>query len=155
MKGKSMHKLNKDKIFCDISDGVAIIINSTTGVYYSINVFGSMVFERIVGGYSRDGTLTLLKNIPNIPTNIDEKLDHFIDELLREDIIISVSDQEIVERTIPINSAAIDADIAAEGDFEMILTEYSDVQAMLVADPIHDVEDWEGWSPNIQEEDCA
>ncbi|MDR3180171.1 MAG: glycosyltransferase family 8 protein [Holosporaceae bacterium] len=143
-----MYKLNEEKVFCDITDGVAIIINFITGVYYSINVFGSMVFERIIGGYSRDEILTLLKNIPNIPTNIDEKLDHFINELLLIGIIIANSEEST---DISKSGISIDAAIAAEDDFEMTITEYSDIQAMLIADPIHDVEDWEGWSPALSQ----
>jgi hypothetical protein len=147
-----MYKLNEENFFCDITDGTAIIINSLTGVYYSINVFGSMVFERIIAGYSQDEILTLLKNIPNIPSNIDEKLDYFINELLQENII-TVSNEETAK--LVLIDASIDADIAAESDFEMILTEYSDIQALLIADPIHDVEDWDGWSPDMEKEECA
>ncbi|MDR2794508.1 MAG: hypothetical protein LBB12_01885 [Holosporaceae bacterium] len=144
-----MYKLNEEKIFCDISDGIAIIINYLTGVYYSINIFGSMVFEKIIDGYSRDEILTLLKNIPNIPPNIDEKFDRFMDELLLADIIIVSNEKKV---NVSISNININASIAAEDDFEMKLTEYSDIQAMLIADPIHDVEDWEGWSPALPQE---
>jgi hypothetical protein len=39
------YKLNEDKMFADIADGVAIIINGETGIYYGMNEFGTSIFE--------------------------------------------------------------------------------------------------------------
>ena len=42
------YKLNEDKMFADITDGIAIVINSETGTYYGMNSYGSNVYENIV-----------------------------------------------------------------------------------------------------------
>ena len=39
------YALNESKMFMDIEDGVAIIINSETGIYYGFNAFGTSVLN--------------------------------------------------------------------------------------------------------------
>ena len=38
------YTLNNDKMFVDITDGIAIVINSETGIYYGMNALGTNVF---------------------------------------------------------------------------------------------------------------
>ena len=51
-------------------------------------------------------------------------------------------------------------DIAKEDNFELVIKEYNDAQELLLADPIHEVKEEEGWSPeksslNKDQEDVA
>ena len=39
------YKLNEEKMFADISDNIAIIINTQTGIYYGLNCLATLVFE--------------------------------------------------------------------------------------------------------------
>ena len=48
------YQLNENKMFADITDGIAIIINSETGIYYGMNAFGTQVYENIAQGVSTD-----------------------------------------------------------------------------------------------------
>ncbi|GHU10526.1 hypothetical protein FACS189449_00150 [Alphaproteobacteria bacterium] len=139
-----VYKLNEERMFCDITDGIAIIIDSETGIYYSISAFGIMVFEKIIDGYSDTNIAIALVNIPNIPSDIEDKFKQFTNELLGEEIIIKAKDGENIGEVI------LDATVIAEGDFELKISSYSDVQEMLIADPIHDVGP-EGWSPTLME----
>ena len=43
-----MYKLNESKMFADVTNNVAIIINSETGIYYGINNCGSIIFQNII-----------------------------------------------------------------------------------------------------------
>ena len=36
----AVYVLNDAKMFSDIADGIAIVINSETGIYYGMNGFG-------------------------------------------------------------------------------------------------------------------
>ena len=44
--------LNDDRMFADVTDGIAIIINSETGIYYGLNGLGTSVYENLVNGAS-------------------------------------------------------------------------------------------------------
>ena len=41
------YQLNEDKMFADITDNVAIVINSETGIYYGMNALATVVFENM------------------------------------------------------------------------------------------------------------
>ena len=45
--------LNEEKMFADVTDGIAIIINSETGIYYGLNGFGTAVYENLMNGSTK------------------------------------------------------------------------------------------------------
>ena len=49
--------LNDEKMFADITDGIAIIINSETGIYYGMNALGTAVYENLINGASTESIL--------------------------------------------------------------------------------------------------
>ena len=46
------YALNEAKMFADITDGIAISINSETGIYYGANTQGTAVVEQLFKGAS-------------------------------------------------------------------------------------------------------
>ena len=140
-----MYKLNESKMFADVTNNVAIIINSETGIYYAINNCGSVVFQAILDGCSKQSIVENLKKIANCPADIEQKLNTFIKDLLQKEIIIDG------EQTT--NSTVFDEVAIIKDNFEMRVSEYADAQEMLLADPIHDVDEEEGWQPVFKEED--
>lgn len=147
------YKLNEEKMFADIADGVAIIINSESGIYYGMNGFGTVVFENLIKGASTQDILSQLKTIPNISADIEDKFNAFIHAIAEKELLI-ISD-EITK--IEVN---IDPKIAQSDEFALSISEYNDAQELLLADPIHEVKEEVGWSPektalNLDEEDVA
>ena len=47
-----MYKLNDEKMFFDIADGQAVVINFTNGMYYGTSTLGSAILENLVKGAS-------------------------------------------------------------------------------------------------------
>ena len=45
-------KINDEKMFYDIADGQAIVINYLTGMYYGMSSLGSAVLDLILKGVS-------------------------------------------------------------------------------------------------------
>ena len=139
-----MYKLNESKMFADVTNNVAIIINSETGIYYALNSCGSVVFQAILDGCSTQSIADNLKKIENCPSDVDQKLKAFIDDLLEKEIIVEG------EQTSKIPN--FDEVVVKQDNFEMKVLEYADAQEMLLADPIHDVDEKEGWQPVFKEE---
>ena len=129
------YKLNEEKMFADITDGVAIVINIETGIYYGMNEFGTAVFEQLIEGVSKETILTALQKLPNVPTDIAEKLETFMKDLCDKELIVAGNEQ-ITECTFN-----------TPEDFSMTLSEYSDAQELLMADPIHEIKEDTGWTP--------
>ena len=45
-----MYQLNSAKMFYDMADNQAIVINHMTGMYYGFNALGSYVIDQLVAG---------------------------------------------------------------------------------------------------------
>lgn len=130
--------LNDEKMFADITDGIAIVINSETGIYYGMNALGSAVLENIINGASIENILKALKAMPNVPSDIEAKLNAFVDELKAKELVIEGGNGAA--------EANISAEAVADG-FDLTVDEYSDAQELLLADPIHEVKEDTGWTP--------
>lgn len=144
----SNYQLNETKMYADITDGIAIIINSETGIYYGMNAFGTQVYENIIQGVSTEKIWDKIKTCGTNEINFKE----FIDNLIEKEIIIPA----------PVfgAEAKFDESIAKEDNFVLEIKEYNDAQELLLADPIHEVKEDEGWSPektslNEDKEDVA
>lgn len=131
--------LNEDKMFSDIADGIAIVINSETGIYYGMNNFGTAVFENILAGASTEDLLAAIRSLPNAPQDVEANLSAFIEELMAFDILMAGEAS---------GTASLDADALGEDGFALVVQEYSDAQELLLADPIHEVKNETGWQPD-------
>ena len=133
------YALNDEKMFADVTDGIAIIINSETGIYYGLNGLGTIVYENLVNGATIEAISAKLKELAGDSVDIDGNLKLFIDTLLEKELIIEA----------PATNAevTIDETIAKEDDFIMTAKEYNDAQELLLADPIHEVKEETGWTP--------
>ena len=132
------YSLNDEKMFSDISDGMAIIINSETGVYYGLNMLGTEVYSNLVNGVSSEAVIKKLKTFTE---NAEEQFENFIDFLLKNEIMLT-SDEGNESA-----DAEIDENTAKECEYILKAEEYLDAQELLLADPIHEVKETEGWSP--------
>ena len=134
------YTLNEDKMFADITDGIAIIINSQTGIYYGMNEFSTSIFEKLISGCPDDEILNALKTLPNVPTDVlAKKLNAFISDLTTKELILETPAKTHI-------ACSFSPEICQEG-FDLSCDEYSDAQEMLMADPIHEVKEELGWSP--------
>ena len=131
--------LNEAKMFADITDGIAIVINSETGIYYGMNSFATNVYENIVAGAPVEKVLSAIKALAGAPAGIEDNFKMFIAAMLEKGILVE--------------SGAADADVninveaAEESEFALEFKEYSDAQELLLADPIHEVKEETGWTP--------
>ncbi len=129
------YQLNENKMFADITDGIAIIINSETGIYYGMNAFGTQVYENLANGVSTDKILEKVKSFGVSEDNFNA----FVDALLEKEILLSAYESG--------ENANIDEAVAKEDNLMLEIKEYNDAQELLLADPIHEVKEEEGWSP--------
>ncbi|MBR1775771.1 PqqD family protein [bacterium] len=141
-------RLNENKMFADVTDGIAIIINSETGIYYGMNAFGTQVYENLANGVSAENILEKIKSFGADEANFKA----FIDAMKEKEILLPAQDSGA--------EAELSEEIAKEDKYELILKEYNDAQELLLADPIHEVKEDEGWSPeksslNEDKEDVA
>ena len=131
--------LNEEKMFTDITDGTAIIINSESGIYYGLNKLATCIYEDLINGCSIKSIAESIKSIENVPLDIETRLDNFISRMIKFEIILGVNGEDI--------PANINPKVAQEDDFIISVEEYTDAQELLLADPIHEVKEDIGWTP--------
>jgi len=130
------YQLNDSKMFADITDGIAIIINSETGIYYGMNSFATNVYENIATGVDTDDILAVIKPLnPGIEANFKM----FIDAMVEKEILVEAPKSDA--------KPDIKTDLAKEDNLSLELKEYDDAQELLLADPIHEVKEETGWTP--------
>ena len=133
------YALNEAEMFADITDGTTIIINSMTGIYYGLNGFGTSIFENLLAGSSVEDILSAAKALPEAPQQMEACLDTFLHSLAEFRIILPAPEAS--------RPASLDEKAAAADCFKPECNEYRDVQELLYADPIHEVEEDKGWMP--------
>ena len=135
------YALNDSKMFSDIADGIAIVINSETGIYYGMNGLATVVFDALMSGADTAAVLAALKALPGAPADMDARLNGFVDKLKGFEIVMD-GDGNAAAVEVSIDPAAATAD-----DFALMVEEYNDAQELLLADPIHEVKEDTGWQP--------
>lgn len=131
--------LNEEKMFADISDGLAIVINSETGIYFGMNELGTSVFENIIAGASTEDILSSLQSLNGAPADIAKNMQAFIDDLTEKEILME-GDASSVAVSLSVTPASVE-------EFSLSVDAYDDAQELLLADPIHEVKEESGWTP--------
>ena len=129
------YRQNDEKMYTDITDGIAIIINSETGIYYGMNSFATEVYENLAKGISDEKIWEKIKSFGAD----EENFKMFLNSLLDKELIIVGEGND--------NVPEISEKTAKEDNLILELKEYNDAQELLLADPIHDVKEDKGWSP--------
>ena len=137
-----MYKLNEEKMFYDIADGQAVVINFETGMYYGTGTLGSAVLDNLVNGASYASVAAALHGADGCPADIDGKLAAFLDALLGKEILVEAEGE---------GGEASFAPAAFADGFEMAVDEFAEVQDLLLADPVHEVDVEKGW-PILKDE---
>ena len=134
------YKLNEPKMLADITEGTAIVINSVTGIYYGMNYFGTAIYENLLSGSTVDDIKEAVSALPGVPEDVEGKISSFIDKLISFEILVPVDGPST-------RAAVIDPVIAEADSFTPACKDYKDIQELLFADPIHEVDADEGWRP--------
>jgi len=125
---------NTQKIVSDLIDGEMMLLNMEAGHYYSLTGTGAALWESIRQGAERAGLLSALqKAFPAQDSQqITEDLDSFLKELVEEELVVECT--ECANGKPPF-----------EGEYAPPqLAKYSDLQDLLLLDPIHDADE-SGW----------
>jgi len=131
-----MYKLNEEKMFYDMAEGQAIVINFTTGMYYGTSSLGSAVLDAVIAGASEESILTAIQALPGCPADMENQLQDFFAKLVEKEVIVACEGSGA--------PCTIDAAALQDG-FVLSVDEFAEVQDLILADPVHDVDVEQGW----------
>ena len=139
-------KINVPKIVHETIDGETVILNLEKGNYYSLVGIGADIW----GFMENDATMgSVIEKISNNYQgergDIDIAINKFVSELMQEGLVILDNGKN------PENEESSHVQVQTglkenKPSFEIPkLNKYTDMQDLLLLDPIHDVDDKKGW----------
>lgn len=147
MKVNVQYSINRDKVIFEKFDYEIILINLENGNYFSIRQVAQIIWELIEKGLDRSSVISTIAKIYNTTFDkIEDDLTVYFEELLKESLI------DLTESTNKIfDSNVKDETIEKQNKpySKPVLEIYSDMQDLILLDPIHEVDDT-GW-PNIKD----
>ena len=139
-----MYSLNLPRMFYDMADNHAIIIDSSTGNYYMLNIIASKVFLYITRGATPSELSTVLSQVSGCPEDIQKRIEDFCTQLVNEEIL-NIAEWE------HFNGETDAGDFWFSEGTEFKIDKYADMADLIAADPIHDVDEAYGW-PVLKED---
>ena len=134
--------MNTPTVTHETIDGEAVIINLDSGNYYSLVDAGSFIWGLIEKGASASEVQNaILETYDGDATDVDRGVQHLLAQLQQENLIVPIDvagDIDFTKRVAASNGHA-------KPSFNPpSLNKYSDMQELLLLDPIHDVDE-AGW----------
>jgi Coenzyme PQQ synthesis protein D (PqqD) len=132
-------KVNAPHVSAESFDGEVMIVNLETGNYYSLTGVAAAAWQLIEKGCTQEALLDAMGLVYRGDSlAMREALDTFFDELLNEELVVEQAGEPAA---ITVPSA-----LAERPEFVApILEKYTDMQQLLLIDPIHEVNDAHGW----------
>ena len=130
--------INEPNIVADIFGDEAVLVNLESGIYFSLRDTASQLWFRMINGYSAAEIIKEFMEIYDAANEtIETQVQQFIKELVEKKLVfISASENcTLVDQSRPTPKLTFTAPV---------LETYSDMQEILLLDPVHDV-DKEGW----------
>jgi hypothetical protein len=133
---EARYEVNKPEVVDESVDGEVLIVHLGTGAYFSARGAGDVAWQLIASGATSETVASVL-GAKDGGAATCEGVDGFVGRLLEEGLIRP--------RTAEPKPAPVFATVPAG---EPLLEKFTDMQDLLLLDPIHDVEE-EGW-PNAK-----
>jgi hypothetical protein len=124
-------------VVSEVIDGEAIIMDLRSGNYFSADGAGALVWEALAQGCGRSAILSWAEAAFDAPADaVASGVDAFIAQLVEHGLI---------EASETVNGAVVPPNAVARRPFAAPTLEvYTDMQDLLLLDPIHDVDE-AGW----------
>jgi len=133
------YQVNAPKVVYEDFEDETVLINLDSGNYYSFSESGALIWGRIVSGESIAFVIEYLQERFADAADIALSVEDFVRELVEENLIVKNSSGKAK------NIKQAKAQIPSLARFEKpVLQKYSDMQDLLLLDPIHEVDE-AGW----------
>jgi Coenzyme PQQ synthesis protein D (PqqD) len=132
-------RINTPTVTHETIDGEAVIINLDSGNYYSLVEAGSLIWAIVERGASASEVQDLVQqSYEGDATDIDQGVQELLAQLQQESLIVPIDGAPAADLTGLHNGHGKPSFKAP------LLNKFSDMQELLLLDPIHDVDD-AGW----------
>lgn len=142
MPDQTRYALNSPDVAWEAFDDEVVIVNLQSGHYFSTRGTGAAIWRAVVAGATQPQIRELIVSAYEVDRQpLGECLQQFIESLLERALIVPAGEEP--------EAAAVQAPTVAQPAAKLaftppVLDTYSDMQDILLLDPIHEVDD-KGW----------
>jgi len=138
-------RINTPAVSAEAFDDEIVIIDFNTGNYFSLDDAGFELWKLLEAGVDRASiTSEMIRRFKGDPQKIAAAVDHLLEELLREGIIRKEKARRSVEDAVVSPLFSSEKERRCWPEEALTLHKYSDMQDLLLLDPIHEVDE-KGW----------
>ena len=133
-------QVNRPQVICQTIEGEVVAINLQTGSYYSLTGAAAVIWDALERGAAASQiTGALAAHFTDCDAGLENIVDGFLNELRGESLIVPA------ENGVRAADGALNgAQIKREKFARPALTKFTDMQELLLLDPIHEVGET-GW----------
>ena len=133
-------RVNTPAVASEIIDGEAVIMNLKSGAYFSTRQVGSVVWAWIEQGIPETAMVRSLQGtFAGSAEIVEGAVEQFLSQLIEHGLV-----REVPLGPMPPPEPA-PGDPSVESFTPPVLEVYTDMQDLLLLDPIHDVDEDQGW----------
>lgn len=139
------YKVNRPDVVCEVFEDEVVVVNLSSGTYYSLAGTAAEIWNSIEKGFGQDAIVNSLADSHRRAVGeVQSDFQPFLAQLIEQKLVVPVlSDADLAG----INNSSIPADSSRMSDAPYAppaLETYTDMQELLLLDPIHDVDET-GW----------
>jgi len=137
--------VNGPNVIHDTIDGETVVINLISGRYYSLQHTGAEIWGLIEKGTTVEGVIRFMtKRYSSVEVDVARVVAQFLQKLQEENLIRVDGSNQSGPRPVADTSSAAGSPVQAPVFVMPVLQVYSDLEDILLLDPIHEVDE-EGW----------
>ena len=142
-------KINTPKVILESFEDEIVLVNLDNGNYYSIDKIGEEIWRELEKGSSdSDISMGIRKKYQGNLQEIIDAVQAFIEELQKEELILPAMKSEVGGDREPGEKEAPEANKEKSAFEPPVLHRYTDMQDLIMLDPIHEVDE-SGW-PSVK-----
>lgn len=134
------YRLNEPDVIQETVDGETLIVNTRTGTYYQVGGSGAQIWNALLARRTVEQTVDDFTADDSQRALIRSGVGGFIDALLTEHLILPTPDSQEAANTLQDPTGSSKSTFTTPE-----LRKFTDMQELLLVDPIHEVDPAAGW----------
>ena len=145
MEKSGFYAINNGNVVFEKFDDEYVLINLENGNYFSIRLVAGVVWRLLTEGHSVTTVVTAIGQKFEVSSDqLQTDVETFVSQLLTEGLFVEGSADSFSNSTLKVTEEI--------SDYKAPMLEvYSDMQDLILLDPVHEVDDT-GW-PNVKKEE--
>jgi outer membrane protein assembly factor BamB len=136
-------RINTPHVVAETLDGEATIVDLDSGTYYALNESGSLIWDGLIAGSATSEVATTLAGAYKLDADdASRSVEDLVKQLADANLIVEASEAGHNGAAPPASAANSNGSRRQYAEPE--LSAYTDMQELLLLDPIHEVDE-SGW----------